>query len=222
MSSEQIYTGLLQFAVLLFSLVFHEFSHAWTAMRNGDPTAKELGRVTLNPVAHADPVGTVLFPLMQIFTGVPLIGWAKPVPVSSNRLRHPRRDDILVSMAGPGSNLLLAFVAALLWRANSSLLGSYESGFLFTLHEFMQAVLPLLLQINVLLALFNLIPMPPLDGSWVLYRLLPPRLAEPYRRFGRQWGFIVVLALVFTGVARQFIGFGFSLVAPFLRAIAGI
>jgi Zn-dependent protease len=222
MTPERIYVGILQYAVLLFSLVFHEFGHAWTALRCGDPTAKHFGRVTLNPAAHADLIGTVFFPLLQIFSGVPLIGWAKPVPVNPGNLRHPRRDDMLVAAAGPGFNLILALVAALLWRLNGTLLAGFETGVFATLHGFLSQVLPLLLQINVLLALFNLIPMPPLDGSYILYHLLPRDLAVKYRAFGATWGFIVVLALVYTGVARSFISFGFALVSPIIRVIAGI
>lgn len=220
MSPERVYDGLLQFSVLLFSLVFHEFGHAWTALRCGDATAKQLGRVTLNPVAHADPIGTVLFPLLQIFASVPLIGWAKPVPVDSGNLRHPRRDDILVAVAGPGFNIILALAAAFLWRLNDGLAGA-DTGFTATLHAFGRSVLPLFLQINVLLALFNMIPMPPLDGSYLLAQMLPPPLALRYRAFGARWGFLVVLALVYTGVARQFIGFGYALVSPLLRTVAG-
>jgi Zn-dependent protease len=220
-SPEQIYTGMLQFSVLLFSLVFHEFGHAWTALRCGDPTAKDMGRVTLNPAAHADPIGTLLFPLLQIFAGVPLIGWAKPVPVNTLNLRNPGRDDVLVAVAGPGFNVVLALAAAFLWRLNDAVLGGAEAGFAATLHAFGQNVLPMFLQINVLLALFNMIPMPPLDGSYVLAQMLPPRLADRYREFGARWGFLVVLALVYTGVARQFIGFGWTLVLPILRTVAG-
>lgn len=222
MSPEQIYTGILMFVILLFSLVFHEFGHAWTALRCGDPTAKYMGRVTLNPAAHADLVGTVIFPLLQIFSGVPLIGWAKPVPVNPGNLRRPGRDDILVALAGPGFNIILALGAALLWRLNGALLAGFETGILSTLHAFLDQTLPVLLQINVLLAFFNLIPMPPLDGSYLLLHMLPRDLAERYRAFGATWGFLVVLALVYTGVARHFINFGFKLVSPVIRVIAGI
>ncbi len=219
--SETIYMGIMKFSVLLFSLVFHEFGHAWTALRCGDNTAKLLGRVTLSPFAHADPIGTVLFPLLQIFTHVPLIGWAKPVPFNPANLRNVKRDSILISVAGPGFNLILALVAAILWRLNDSFLGPQSAGSLATLHEFMRTLLPMILQINVLLALFNLIPMPPLDGSWVVYHLLPPRLAGPYGAFGAQWGFLIVLALVYTGIARTFIGFGWTVLSPVLMAVAG-
>jgi len=220
-SPQGIYTGVLQYCVLLFSLVFHEFGHAWTALRCGDPTAKQMGRVTLNPAAHVDPVGTVLFPLIQIFSGVPLIGWAKPVPFDRRQLRNPKRDDVLVALAGPGFNLILAFGSALLWRFNEAYLGGFGGGFGLTVHTFLRTVLPLLVQINVLLALFNLIPMPPLDGSYVVEHLLPGPMAYRYRLFGMRWGFMVVLLLVFTGVARQFINVGFSVVQPVLRVLAG-
>src|SRR6516162_2272443 len=103
----------ISFAVLLFSLTVHESAHAWTADRLGDPTARLLGRVSLNPAMHADPIGTILFPLIAMVSGAPLIGWAKPVPVSPWRLRHPRRDYVLVAAAGPASNLAMAFAAAL-------------------------------------------------------------------------------------------------------------
>jgi Zn-dependent protease len=222
MSGAQIYNGVLMYVVLLFSLVFHEFGHAWTALRCGDPTAKYFGRLTLNPAAHADLIGTVFFPLLQIFSGVPLIGWAKPVPVNPANLRHPGRDDILVAVAGPGFNMILALFAAFMWRVNGTLLAGFDTGILATLHVFLGRFLPLLLQINVLLALFNLIPMPPLDGSYILYHLLPRPMAEKYRAFGATWGFIVVLLLVYTGVTRAFINFGYGLVWPVIRVVAGL
>lgn len=221
MGSDAIFTGIMKFSVLLFSLVFHEFGHAWTALRCGDNTAKLLGRVTLSPMAHADPIGTVLFPLLQIFTGVPLIGWAKPVPFNPANLGNLKRDSILISAAGPGFNLVLALLAALAWRLNDAFLGPQATGFMATVYEFLRMLLPMILQINVLLALFNMIPMPPLDGSWIVYHLLPPRMAEVYRAFGAQWGFLVVLALVYTGVARTFIGIGWTMLSPVLLAVAG-
>jgi Zn-dependent protease len=222
MPANQIFEGIVMFVVLLFSLSFHEFGHAWTASRRGDPTPRHLGRVTLNPMAHADLIGTILFPLLQIFSGVPLIGWAKPVPFVPANLRNPHADIVLVASAGPVFNVILAVAAAVLWRANALLLGGMDGGMLATLHDFLLVLLPPLLQINVLLALFNLIPMPPLDGSYLVESLLPRPLAAQYRAFGAQWGFVVVLVLVYTGVARRLIGFGSALVSPVLAAIAGI
>ena len=221
MTSEMIFFGLVQFCVLLFSLSFHEFGHAWTALRCGDPTARNLGRVTLNPLAHADPIGTVLFPLLQIFARVPLIGWAKPVPYDRHNLRHPGRDDILIGIAGPGANLILAFLAAVLMRLSAVGAGAAEAGVGASLHEFGQVVLPRFLEINLLLALFNLLPVPPLDGSALVENLLPQPAGRAFRAFGARWGFVLVLALVYTGVARTFIGFGYRLVSPFFYGVAG-
>src|SRR6516162_8149451 len=104
MSGTDLYVGVIQFIVLLLSLSIHESAHAWTADRLGDPTARLLGRVSLNPIVHADPIGTIAFPLIAMFSGAPLIGWAKPVPVSLRQLSHPRRDAVLVAAAGPASN----------------------------------------------------------------------------------------------------------------------
>ena len=222
MPASQVFQGIAMFAVLLFSLSFHEFGHAWTASRRGDPTPRQLGRVTLNPMAHADLIGTIIFPLLQIFSGVPLIGWAKPVPFVPANLRNPHADMVLVASAGPVFNMILAVTAAVLWRLNAVLLGGVDGGMLATVHDFLRFVLPLLLQINVLLALFNLIPMPPLDGSYLLESLLPRPLAAQFRAFGAHWGFVVVLVLVYTGVARRLIDFGAALVSPVLAVIAGI
>ena len=221
MPSDTVFLGILGYFVLLFSLVFHEFGHAWTALRCGDPTAKYLGRVTMNPMAHADLFGTVIFPLIQIFTGVPLIGWAKPVPFNPANLRHPRRDDILISGAGPAFNLILAMCAALAWRVGSAALGNQTEGFGHTTWAFLQLVLSRLMTINVMLAFFNLIPFPPLDGSWIAYHLLPRPFAERYRAFGAQFGVMAVLVLMFTGVTTAFVRAGWNAFAPILFALAG-
>ena len=180
---------LIQFAVLLFSLSIHEASHAWMADRFGDHTARYLGRVTLNPVAHIDPIGTVLFPLLQIVTGLPLIGWAKPVPVNSVHLSNPRRDQIYISLAGPGSNLLAAAAAFVFLAAvkfTSAHGGALVDNMVVTMRipSEKSALAPIIgmlffiLIINMALALFNFIPIPPLDGHWVLYGLLPYSAAQ--------------------------------------------
>jgi Zn-dependent protease len=179
---------LIQFTVLVLSLSVHEAAHAWTADRLGDPTARLLGRVTLNPTAHVDPIGTVLFPLIAMLSHVPILGWAKPVPVNLRNLRHARRDYMLVAAAGPASNLLLATLTALVW----GLLSPAQGGLL-------SLMLEVLLRLNVLLAVFNMIPVPPLDGGNVLAGLLPARLAVQLDRV-RPWGFLVLYALMFTGL----------------------
>jgi Zn-dependent protease len=185
----------LAFIVLLFSLTVHESAHAWVADRLGDPTAKALGRVSLNPIVHADLIGTVLFPLLAASGGVPLIGWAKPVPVSVSRLRHPRRDFVLVAAAGPASNVLMAFGAAL---ALAVLPISPQTLGEANVSAPIAALLSRALQINALLAVFNMIPIPPLDGGNVLAGLLPMPLAASFNRI-RPYGFLLLYALMFTG-----------------------
>jgi Zn-dependent protease len=186
------------FGVLLLSLTIHEAAHAWTADRLGDPTARVLGRVSLNPLVHIDPIGTVLLPIVAAVSHLPLIGWAKPVPVSTRNLRHPRRDFMIVAAAGPISNLLQAVVASLLLRA--ALRGAPLEGDV----SLLASALFLAVEINLLLAFFNLIPVPPLDGGNVLLGLLPPRAAVMYAQL-RQYGFIVLYALMLTGIASALI-----------------
>lgn len=187
---------LVGFTVLLFSLTVHEAAHAWTADRLGDPTARLLGRISLNPAVHIDPIGTVLFPLIALFTNLPIIGWAKPVPVNLRRFREPRRDYMLVAAAGPASNLVLALVASLLWRG----LGVQGAAVDSAAGVSVPAMLLLLaIYINVLLAIFNMIPVPPLDGGNVLAGLLPANAAFVFERM-RPWGFLILYGMMLTGV----------------------
>ena len=184
---------LIGFGVLLLSLTVHEAAHAFTADRLGDPTARRLGRVSLNPAVHVDPIGTILFPLIALATRLPLIGWAKPVPVNGRNLQHYRRDFMLIAAAGPASNLALAVLAAVVWRALS--LGA---GGAHAVPDLVASIVERALIINVLLAVFNMIPVPPLDGGNVLAGFLPPGVARQYDRL-RPFGFLVLYALMFTG-----------------------
>lgn len=188
----------LGFGVLLLSLTIHEAAHAWTADRLGDPTARVRGRVSLNPLVHIDVIGTVVLPLLAAISHLPLIGWAKPVPVNTRNLRHPRRDFVLVAAAGPISNLLQASIAAVVLHA----LRSQEGGGAGT--ALVYSALFFAIEINLLLAFFNLIPVPPLDGGNVLLGLLPSRAAVAYGQV-RQYGFLVLYALLLTGVASALI-----------------
>ena len=195
----------LVFIVLLFSLTVHETAHAWTADRLGDPTARLLGRVSLNPVVHADPIGTVLFPLLGMFSGMPLIGWAKPVPVNIARLRRHHADYVLVAAAGPASNLLIAIIASLVLTVmpvEPIVLGGSD------VSSPILVLLTRALWMNVLLAVFNMLPSPPLDGGNVLGGLLPRPLAVRYDALVRPYGFIILYALMFTG------GFNYLVATP--------
>jgi Zn-dependent protease len=195
----------IAFIVLLFSLTVHEMAHAWTADRLGDPTARLLGRVSLNPMVHADLLGTIVFPLVAMTTGAPLIGWAKPVPVNSRRLQHPQRDFVLVAAAGPASNLAMAIAAACVLAVlpvSPQRLGEAN------VSAPLAAILSQAMRLNVLLAVFNMIPIPPLDGGNVLAGVLPYRLAAVFNRV-RPYGFLLLYALILTG------GFEYLVVPPY-------
>jgi Zn-dependent protease len=185
------------FIILVASLSFHEAAHAWTANRLGDPTARLLGRLTLNPMAHIDWIGTVLFPLLGMLSNLPLIGWAKPVPVDMRNLRAPRRDFAIVAIAGPVSNLLIAFVAAVLLKAQGGMVP--EGGQTVVTMMLTTAVI-----LNSLLAVFNMLPIPPLDGGNVLAGLVPEQAAVLIDRL-RPYGFFVLYALMLLGVLDVFL-----------------
>jgi len=192
----------ITFVVLLFSLSIHEAAHAWTADRLGDPTARLLGRISLNPAVHVDPIGTIVFPLIALLTNVPVLGWAKPVPVNITRLRgNWKRKYMLIAAAGPASNLVLAVIAALVLRVLPAA----------TLEPTVEAALaPVILflkvsvYLNVLLAVFNMVPVPPLDGGNVVAGLLRGPVAEMYDRL-RPYGFMILYGLMFTGVLTTII-----------------
>ena len=185
----------IAFGIVLASLTVHEAAHAWTADRLGDPTARMLGRVSLNPIVHIDLIGTVVLPIVAVLSGLPLIGWAKPVPVNISQLREPRRDFMIVAAAGPLSNIAQAVLAAMAYRM---VVGSGADLGLTA------GILDLGVRINLLLAFFNLIPIPPLDGGNVLAGLLPRSAAGIFVGL-RQYGFIILYALMLTGVLFELI-----------------
>jgi Zn-dependent protease len=193
MDSNVIADGLIQYLMLVGLLTFHEFGHAWTAWKCGDDTARLQGRVSLNPLVHIDPIGTVLLPLMMIFmpTGASrfMIGWAKPVPVNPSNLRNKNFDDILVTMAGPAMNLILAVLLMALARA----------GQVFHSAEMVEFSVRAA-QLSVLLCFFNLIPIPPLDGSHIL-RVATGMSWEAYANFAR-FGFIAVIIVLQIPIVR--------------------
>lgn len=207
-----------QLIVFLFAISVHESAHAWMANRRGDPTARMLGRISLNPLRHIDPIGTVVLPLVAAIAHIPVIGWAKPTPVDPRNFKNPVLDDILTAVVGPISNFIVAGIAtvALLAIKHSSPLGAQivyglpggggwaqSDSILVPLSFFIYE----LLLINVVLAVFNLIPVPPLDGSHVIRHFMPESLGRVYDMAG--W--IGLLALVYLGG-----GILTALISPFL------
>jgi len=189
--------------VLIASLSVHEAAHAWAAFRLGDRTAERLGRLSLNPAVHVDPIGTLLFPLIAILTNLPLIGWAKPVPVDTRFLKHPKRDFALIAAAGPISNVLMAVVGAIvLFLLPGVAPGDIAGRTVMTpLFQF----LDMFVVINVLLALFNMVPVPPLDGGNVLLGVLPPAGVRAIEAL-RPYGFLILYALMLTGALSTLLG----------------
>ncbi len=214
MNSQIILRLIIQLPPLMLAISVHEMAHGYMAYRKGDYTAKLMGRVTLNPIKHIDPIGTVLVPLMLAFSGTGILfGWAKPVPVNSFNFKSPRKDNAIVSLAGPGSNFLLAAVLALVYRillwvpgyayiVSSPVLKPLAAMIVFGIH------------ISVVLGVLNLIPIHPLDGSHIVEGLLPVRHARVYSRH-EQYGFIILLVLMFTG-------FLWRIITPFYSLIIGL
>ena len=187
-------TTVILIAVLVPSVILHEISHGAVALVFGDDTAKRAGRLTLNPVAHIDPLGTIVLPLILALTGAGMFGWAKPVPVDPGRLRNPRRHGLLVSLAGPATNIVIALAAALLLRP-------FHRGGTAEVLFFVGVI-------NVVLAAFNLLPIPPLDGSAVVERFLPRRWLPSWFRL-RQYsmGLLLVVVLLLPQVLARVFGF---------------
>lgn len=199
---QQIITNILMWIVpIALAIILHEVAHGWVAYKLGDPTAKDLGRLSLNPIGHIDPIGTILVPGMLVMSGASfLFGWAKPVPVMFNRLNNPRRDMIWVALAGPGANLLMVFIWAIIGKIVFTTMTHETSSFVFLWGAVVMGV-----KINLVLMVFNLLPMLPLDGGRVVHGLLPRDLGDKYA-ITEQWGMFIVVALLATGVISKIIG----------------
>ncbi|MGE3946189.1 MAG: site-2 protease family protein [Blastocatellales bacterium] len=195
---------IIWFVVFLLSLTVHECAHAWAAEQSGDPTGRYLGRITLNPIPHIDIFGTIIFPLIAITTGGWMFGWAKPVPFNPMNLRDRKMGEIMIALAGPVSNILLAVLCIILYKIffGGSLL---SAGFAGGLNQPIAMMLQIGIYLNIILAVFNLIPVPPLDGSHVLRNLLPDSLAELYAQVPVWAGFIAIFLLVRMGVTSALI-----------------
>lgn len=224
---------IIWFIVLLFSLSFHEAAHAWTSEKFGDDTGRLQGRITLNPMAHIDPVGTIVFPIVGFLTGFPLLGWAKPVQTNPLRWRDKTKANISVSAAGPISNFILASIALIIIKV------LIVAGVLFPIGGFFTMVVPVgaifsdaaqpgyveplakflsvMLMLNVALGVFNLLPVPPLDGSHVLEELLPPAMSAAYEQI-RPYGFILLYALLLMNVFSAI----FNPVMRFIEVLVGV
>ena len=211
--------------VLVFSVVVHEVAHGWAAWRLGDPTAYEQGRLTLNPIPHIDPIGSIVVPVLLSLTGGIMFGWAKPVPVHAGRLNHPDNDHPKVAAAGPASNLLLAVFFALILGVTVGVAGFPQPGDGPTLGRFFFSMGQTGIMLNVLLALFNLVPLPPLDGSWILSRFLPPAPRARYENL-RRYGMLLVVGFLvlmrYTPVGGVMTGALFAAANPYFKLAQGI
>ncbi len=211
--------------ILLFSVIIHEIAHGWMALRLGDPTAKAMGRLTLNPFPHIDPVGSILVPLFSVLVaGRVFIAWAKPVPVNPMNFGNVRRDDVLVSVVGPLSNLALAFlctVGFILVGLLARLVGGMNQEVTVQVLDFLLKMFYGGISLNIVLAVFNLIPVPPLDGSHVLASLLPDNIADQYTRIGFLGIFVVLILMRVPAFGEFFSDIVGGIGAP-LRAMIGL
>lgn len=200
---------------VLFAITVHETAHGWMALRLGDPTARMLGRLTLNPIKHVDPMGTFLVPGVLLMLGGFLFGWAKPVPVTWENLRHPKRDMALVALAGPASNLLMALFWALIIRLGMTL-GADNAAALYLVYTGVAGIF-----INGILMTLNMLPLPPLDGGRVLVGLLPGPLSWQVSRI-EPYGFPILLLLMFTGMLGKILWPVIGLLLALLSIFSGL
>ena len=185
---------LLSLCIFFFAVIIHEYAHGWVAWKLGDSTARFMGRLTLNPIAHIDPIGTIFLPLILIITHSPvLFGWAKPVPVDFFNLNNPKRDMIWVGLAGPAANIIFAIALSLLLKIP-----------LLTASQLAVSVITAAIMANLVLAVFNLLPIPPLDGSRIVMGLLPYNLGAEYAKI-EPYGFIIIFALLWMGFINTII-----------------
>ena len=214
---------LFMIPIIMFSVVVHECAHGWVADRLGDRTARALGRITLNPIPHIDPVGTLLVPaLMYLMSGGRFIfAWAKPVPVTWQNLRHPRRDSALVALAGPGANLLMAFLWAGIAKLSLLLGAGVAQGMLGLATTFFYAAGLFVITINLILMILNLIPIPPLDGSRVVSSILPPRMAYTYEKI-EPYGIWILLGLLVFGFLGRVLYPPVLYLSSYIRSIFGL
>jgi Zn-dependent protease len=178
---ENIVFALISVAALIIVISIHEFCHALAADKLGDPTPRAYGRLTLNPLAHIDPLGTIILPLLSVLTGLPVLGWAKPTPIDPYNFRHPRRDEIIVALAGPLSNFLLAFIFS----------------------RFSGSIAYFIATLSLYLGIFNLVPIPPLDGSRVLLNILPIETSLKIEEAFQHYSFILIALLIFSGLLTR-------------------
>lgn len=212
---EHFYLALFALPILLFSVIIHECAHGVVALWHGDPTARFAGRLTLNPLPHLDLYGSILLPGLLLLSGSRMLfGWAKPVPVNVMNLRHPESDSLKVAAAGPLSNLLLGFLFALAFSASLRLVGS--------LPEAWAQFCATGLHLNCLLAVFNLLPIPPLDGHWLVLRFLPPEAALAYQRIGFLGVVLILLLFFLPGVSQVLVQAPVRFLAGGLLRLAGV
>ncbi len=213
-------TTLQQIAIwtlpVIFAITVHEAAHGWIAAKLGDRTAELQGRLTLNPIKHIDPIGTIVLPLVLLILGGVIFGWAKPVPINPNNFKNPRKDMAKVAIAGPASNFLMAIGWAILLKIGTLLTADMPSIGLFLIYSGMAGI-----SINLVLLVLNLIPIPPLDGSRVVSAFLPPKLAYQYNLI-EPYGFLILLGMIFLGLLTPLMAGPYEWLRHFILNLIGI